>query len=443
MTEYTIPSADNDQLGFSLGFLLTWLFIALLSGFSGSWFIFFSLKIFQYMNRIIRTVSVPLFLWPLAGAVFLGMLVYRREPRAKGEGMPSYLICMREGNGRLSARETFYKYWAAMITLGTIGNGGFLGPLGRVHAGMMSFLYRWFPRKIMSRRMMPLFSICGMSAAFAALIHSPVGAGIFAVEIIQKSDMKYRQLFPAILASTFSVIFCTLFNFEPVFIFKTNNGSVGMHITGILLIVITAAGFAGRWFISLYSKISSWFNRDHHHLSPAGLTLRLLIGSLLAFALTSMINPELSGTSRKIFEALMNGDIEILQGHGSSSIPLWLILAVLLIVKAIANCLTVGSGMSAGFAGPAIIIGLLLGACFAFLFKVPVLSSEYYALLAAGFAGMFSSTMNTPIASAVITLEMFGIHYGWPAGLASIIGFQINRSRTLYDMAMEEREEEL
>ena len=55
---------------------------------------------------------------------------------------------------------------------------------------------------------------------------------------------------------------------------------------------------------------------------------------------------------------------------------------------------------------------------------------------------MLSSTMNTPIATAVITLELFGFAYSLPAGIASIIGFQVNRSNTLYDFALRERKTE-
>ncbi|MBI9109261.1 MAG: hypothetical protein JEZ04_21120 [Spirochaetales bacterium] len=69
------------------------------------------------------------------------------------------------------------------------------------------------------------------------------------------------------------------------------------------------------------------------------------------------------------------------------------------------------------------------------------MAPEYYALLAAGFAGVFSSTMNTPIATGVLTVELFGLFYSLPAGLASIVGFQINRHNTLYDMVLEEEEE--
>jgi len=36
----------------------------------------------------------------------------------------------------------------------------------------------------------------------------------------------------------------------------------------------------------------------------------------------------------------------------------------------------------------------------------------------------------------VITTESFGLQYSFPAGLAAIVGFQVNRHRTIYDYAI-------
>lgn len=55
-----------------------------------------------------------------------------------GEGIPSYLEGLIEHRGFLGFKETFFKFWAALFTLSTFGNGGFIGPVGRVSAGIMS-----------------------------------------------------------------------------------------------------------------------------------------------------------------------------------------------------------------------------------------------------------------------------------------------------------------
>jgi len=419
-------------------YLLQWLFIALLAGLVGSLSIHYFVVIYGYMIEFISSNNnIPLFLWPVIGAVLVGSIIYRIEPRAKGEGIPSYLLCLRRGNGILSPLETFYKFWAAILTLGTLGNGGFLGPVGRVSAGIMSFFFRLLPRKIIPKEHLSLFPICGLAAAFGALIHTSVGGGIFAVEIIQKANMRYRQLFPAILASTASVYFSRTFGFEPVFSFQTIHKAFDIRIIGAIIILTFSAGLSGKGFIILYSYISRVFHRESK-LPTLGVTIRTVLGSIIAFWIVYLVNPNLLGTSKLIFTALMTGDKSLLIGNITGEVPVFLILLVLILIKALANCLTVGSGMSAEFAGPAILIGLLLGAVFSELFHIPAGTPEYYALLSAGFAGVFSSTMNTPIATGIIVIEMFGLFYSLPAGLASVVGFQINRHNTLYDMVLDE-----
>lgn len=98
---------------------------------------------------------------------------------------------------------------------------------------------------------------------------------------------------------------------------------------------------------------------------------------------------------------------------------------------------SIGSGMSAGFAGPTIIVGMLLGVAVSPMAGVATLSPTYYAFLAAGFAGMLSSAINVPLAAAVMATEFFGLQYSFPAGLAAILGFQVTRHITIYDYPAE------
>ena len=113
----------------------------------------------------------------------------------------------------------------------------------------------------------------------------------------------------------------------------------------------------------------------------------------------------------------------------------------MLFCKIICNCIIVGSGMNAGFTGPAVISGMLLGAAAANFLNIEYLSPTYYAFLTAGFSGMLASSMNVPLASAVMATEIFGLQYSFPAGLSAIIGFQVMRHYTIYDYALSELNE--
>jgi len=419
-------------------YLMQWLFLSISAGLIGCMVMHSFIWLVQKILYSLSTTPIPIYLWPLAGALVVSGIIYRLEPRARGEGIPSFLIGVREHDGYLSSRESLFKFIAALLTLGTLGNGGFLGPGGRVTAGLTSLLRRVIPRKIIPRDEDSLFAICGLAAAFGVLFHSPIGGGIFAVEIIQKRNMAYKKLFPSILASTSGVFFSRLFGFQMPIHFPAAQGHMDIRLAGLVVLTALLAGLTGRLFIMLYQRISMLFHRDVLHLPHLGIMVRALIGSMLAFGVIYFINPELLGTSQGIFKALLSAEEGLLRGNMPDKVPFFLILLLLMLLKALANCLTVGSGMSAGFAGPAMLIGLLLGAASADLFQIPAHSPEYFALLAAGFAGVFSSTMNTPLATGVLTIEVFGLFYSLPAALASVIGFQINRHNTLYDTVLDE-----
>ena len=104
--------------------------------------------------------------------------------------------------------------------------------------------------------------------------------------------------------------------------------------------------------------------------------------------------------------------------------------------KIVCNCITVGCGMSAGFTGPACIAGLFLGAAMAQFLGLDITSPTYFSFLAAGFSGFLASSMNIPLAAAIMTTDIFGVEHCFPAALAAVIGFQVTRHQTIYDYAL-------
>ncbi len=426
----------------SIRALLFWIISAVLSGAVGTTIVFIFLTLYRFITQFLLSyIYISVFIYPVAGAFIVGIVIYRLNPGSMGEGIPSYLESLKERNGELNPKETFYKFWAALFTLSTFGNGGFIGPVGRVSAGVMSLIGKVLSGKVMKRSYIKLYSICGLSAAIGALLHSPIGAGIFAVEIIQKTDMRYKDLFPAILSSASSVYFAKVIGLEPIIRIMTIHKIFDHRISGWLLLIAVVSGLTGYGYIKLYEIISEFLNRGHYHRNRI-IVLKVLIGTAIATLIALTVNRNILGTSSRLFDAVFSYNLSVLYGNLPRTLNLTFIIFLLILFKATANCFTIGSGLSAGFAGPAMLLGLLIGMMFVSVAGVSSGTPEYLAFLAAGFAGMLSSTMNTPIASAIITLELFGFAYSLPAGIASIIGFQVNRSNTLYDFALKEREKE-
>ena len=204
----------NKEYRRSLLFLAKWTFVAILSGCIGT-------AVVQGFNYLLTQIAILteqsfsfLPAWTIAGAAICGLILYRFSPGSAGEGIPSYLNGLHKHKGILNPKETAFKFLAALTTLGTYGNGGIVGPLGRVSAGIMSFFAVKFKRLRFNDWDIRTATICGLAAAVGTIFHSSIGGGVFAVEIVQKSEMRYRDLFPAILSSSTAVFICKAFGWQ-------------------------------------------------------------------------------------------------------------------------------------------------------------------------------------------------------------------------------------
>lgn len=428
----------SGQRFISYVYLLKWIFCALVAGLLGSALVHYFTAVLTWVTIMLASMSIPLFVWPVAGALVAGGIIYRVDIHAAGEGIPSYILGLLRDDGKLPVSVTFYKFCAALVTLSTFGNGGVVGPLGRIGAGIMSALAGLFIKTtgFWTEDDRRTATICGLAATIGTIFQSSIGGGIFAVEIIQKAKMGYRDLFPAILSSASAVFICKVFGWEGYYNFDAANQFMDVTLIGWLLLLAVISGGAGGAYTILYMWIARLFRRNE-----GNILLKVIVGSSLASLTAWVINPELLGTSRNMVGAIFRADYNLLAGNLShAAVPVGCILVLLLVAKVICNCVTVGCGMSAGFTGPAAIAGMLLGMTMAQLLDIPTDTASYHAFLAAGFSAMLAGSMNIPLAAAVMTVELFGLQYSFPAGFSAVIGFQVMRHKTIYDYAVRDQE---
>lgn len=430
-----ISAFFDAQVRRSYLFLLKWVVLAVCAGIVGAFVVHGFSQLTAIVGVRLLGLPVPMFLWPVAGAIVAGVLIYRFQPDAAGEGMPSYMRGIRIDNGKLSFSVTFFKFCAALATIATFGNGGVVGPLGRVCAGILSAMVKYLRRwhVVFTGEDQRTAAICGLAAAVGTIFHASLGGGIFAVEIIQRAKMGYKDLFPAVLSSSTAVFVCKATGWGGFYQFDAVDQFMDLGAIGWLLVLCLFSGFLGGAYTNLYRFTTRVIRRQE-----GNVFLKVTGGSLVAGVLAWLVNPELLGTSKGLISALFSSQLRVpeLIGHLGRIDSVGVALLILIAFKALANCITIGSGMSAGFAGPAAIMGLLLGALTTHLAGIPHLSATYYAFLAAGFAGMLASSMNVPIAAAIMATEIFGLQYSFPAGCAAVIGFQITRQQTIYDYAL-------
>ncbi len=412
----------------SINFLVQWIVLSISAGIIGSVLVVF----FQYMisksTVVLQSINIPVPFWTICGALVCGIIFYRISPSASGDGIPSYINGVLEKKGSYSFRETLSKFMATLTALVTFSSGGMLGPAGRISAGINSQFAKLLTRFGFITDNRRTAAICGMSAAVGAIFNSPVGGGIFAVEVLQRANMRYTDLFPAVLSSSIAVYIYSFFPFTSPLNFIVPEGVFSGSLIFPILFTAIAAAYTGRFYTIYFDFVSSLFRKGNRKK----IMLKLFIGASCASVIVFLFSPLMAGNIKGLIDTLLTGKVfpvnDLFNG-----LPKTILYLVFIIVLATASTVSIASGISVGLTSPSVLIGIFLGAASASLFGYDLSDPAYYFFLVAGFSGLLSSSINVPIGAAVIAIESFGASYGFCAGISSIIGFQINRHHTLYD----------
>lgn len=426
----TSPFSRPD-LRSSYRYLLRWSALGGIAGIVGAVTLALFVSLIEVAQGGIHALGIPVPVGAAVAALLVGALVYRVSPDAAGEGIPSYLFALNRARARFPWLVTLMKFPAAVLTLGGFGSGGVVGPVGRVTAGLVSLLGTRHVDEALREERSHTAAICGLAATVAALLHAPIGGGIFAVEIVQRANMRYRDLFPAVLAGAVSVGFSRLVGWEPLFVVADQPGSVDLRLLPWALVLTVGIGLLASVYVRGYGLAVRLFRRDR-----GAVVAKVVIGMVAGSALAWAINPGLLGTAAPLFDDVVNDRFGSLYGIMDSRSPLFLVALVMLLLRLSASFLTTGSGMSAGLTAPAIQVGLLAAVAAGDLLERSTGLESNGAFLVVGMAGMLAGSMNVPIAATVLAAEIFGTGMGIPAVMASVICFQMNRHRTIYDYAL-------
>lgn len=347
---------------------------------------------------------------PLAGAA-AASLVSRFFPKVRSDGIQEYIFASRVPGYDLEAPSGPAKFIASLLTLGSGGSGGKVGPVVFVGGVVGRVIARLHPRA--SEVDLGEATTCGAAAAVGALLGCPLGGGLFAAEVLHESAIDYKALFGAILCSVAGFLYReTLLPIDRSFVQLPFRFEVG-HLVPVLA-ATAVAGLVGLGYVSLY--------RAARRLAESGrlnLWLSPLLGAAGCMAAAYVCGPGVLGVGEDLLRDAWMGRILL----GGS--------LLFLAGKILATVSTVGMGGSGGMFFPAAIVGGLCGSLTCNLLHIddPALRhAAFTASVAASIAGM----LNAPVAAAVIQIELHGVGIAPAAVLGSVLGFLIGRPKAVY-----------
>ena len=356
------------------------------------------------------------------GGLVSGWLVYTFAPEAEGHGTDTAIASFHTGVP-IRARVVPIKTLASAITLGSGGSAGREGPAALISAGIGSLYATWRGRTEEERRLLLLI---GAAAGLSAIFRSPIGAAIFAVEVLYRGmDIEARALIYTLLASIVAYTTTGLIvGWEPIFHVPT--GLVVDSLAGYARYALLGvlAGLVGAALPGCFYGMRALFAR-----LPGPKLLRPAFGGLCVGLIALELPQVLGGGYGWIQQAI--------DGH----LPLAL-LATLVVAKSIAFALTVGSGGSGGVFGPGLYVGAMVGGVVASLF-----GAAPAGFVIVGMAAVFAGAARTPVATLLMVTEMTeGYGLLVPAALAVSLGFIVQamltrdvRNPTLYEAQVNRR----
>ena len=319
-----------------------------------------------------------LYLLPIGGLVTVGVYCILKLKDNRGTNEVIDAVLEKKALRPLIAPAIFICTAITQMFGGSAGREGASLQIGGSVASLIARLFRLNDdeRKILI--------MCGMSAVFASVFGSPLTATIFVIEFLVVGTYFLSAILPCFLASITAGYIASSFGLkpetavlgkfdflEPLTIIKLFVLAIAISLLGIMVCHIFHG--AEKMFAKLF--VNKW--------------IRIVLGSIVLIVLTLCVG------NQRYNGAGMEMALHAVEGHA-----FWYDF----LMKILFTAITLAAGFKGGEIVPAFCIGATFGCFFGGVIGMP---TELTAAL--GLVALFCAVTNSPIASVVLSIEMFGM----------------------------------
>ena len=342
-----------------------------------------------------------IYLLPVAGLSTVA--IYRLKPLQRNRGTNEIIDATLDGKpvSILVAPAIFLATAITHLFGGSAGREGAALQLGGSTASMLARMFRLQEedRKVMT--------MAGMSAVFAGLFGTPLTATLFCMEFESVGTVFSPALLPCFLAAyTASRI----------------SGMMGVHAETYLLETATALELPVllryavlALLIALLGISMCWLFHKAEHLAKHHLPnpwIRVVLGGAVVTVMTLMAGDQrFNGAGMDMALAAVAGEAD------------WYSFLVKMLFTAVT--------LAAGFKGGAIVPTFCVGATFGCVVG-GLLGLDAGMAAAVGLVGLFCCATNSPLASIVLSIEMFGSANLYLFALVCVVCFVLSGNSGLY-----------
>ena len=344
-------------------------------------------------------------LYPLIGittAFLLGKYVLKEFG---GHGIPDVLFSISKKSSLLPRVKIFSRVLTSSFTVGFGGSVGLEAPMVMTGSAIGSNVGALMHLNAKKRT---LLIGCGAAGAISAIFGAPIGAVIFAIEVILM-EISTASFIPLLIASvTGSLTSMLLIGEDSLFNFNLKDSFQATHMPYYLLLGIISG------LVSLYfSKMVVATERLMGALGSHWMRITYG-GAFLGFMV--FLFPPIYGEGYQTLNVLIDGNAtEVLEkslffSSLGETKTLLLFLIVIILLKPIASAITIGAGGSGGIFAPSLFVGGITGFVFAYsnnLLGIHLdLPIAHFVLVA--MCGVMAGVQHSPLSAIFLIAEITG-----------------------------------
>ena len=303
---------------------------------------------------------------PVIGGIIVGFMAKYGSSKIKGHGIPEAMEAVMVNRSRIEPRVAILKPISAAIAIGTGGPFGAEGPIIQTGGAVGSLVGQAFHTTASERKVL---LACGAAAGMSATFNTPIAGVILAIELLL-FEFKARSFIPLVIASTLATaVHMQLLGAGPMF--KVTPMDFGIpHALPFYLVLGVVCGLAAVGF----SKLLYW-TEDQFEKLPVDELWWPAIGAL-GLGIIGYFVPRVLGVGYDTIGDILNANLA------------WKLLLVVMVAKAVALVISLGSGTSGGLLAPMFMSSAAMGGVFAMgvdrILPAANLSAGAFALVAMG-----------------------------------------------------------
>ena len=288
-------------------------------------------------------------------------------------------------------------YLATVITHLFGGSAGREGAALQIGGSLGNYAGRIFRLDDKDRR---VATLSGMSAVFSALFGTPLTATVFALEVISVGVIYYSALVPCLAASLIALQISVFFGIAPTRFLVT---VYPVHAVMVMKVAVLAVGCA---VVSILFCLAMHGTEHLLFKKIPNDFVRVLAGGAVIVALTLLLGTnDYNGAGMEVITRAIE------KGSARPDAFFW---------KLLFTALTLGTGYKGGEVVPCFFVGATFGCVLGSLLGIPAGFAA-----AIGLVAVFCGAVNCPLASILLSVELFGstelVYFALACGIAYML----------------------